>query len=109
MVEAVMERRGRVRSVEVILLVLIVLVAGLVAGNAFHPVDKVEDSIRSSSTFYSCKEGWTETAGWEPDTQSNFVTCLSPDKRYIITAKEGKPVLGFDNVLGQFVEPESIK
>ena len=75
----------------------------------FNPVREAHDGIAGlvrSPDAVRCLDGWTETAGLEPDGQHRFKSCT--DGRIIITVRENQRPVGFDQVTGTFLKPEEV-
>lgn len=96
------------------LLALVVAVfAFVLAWQGINPVNEAEDhvaapvarslGIAASPATVRCLAGWTETTGTDPDGQINLKVCTSPDKRYVITVREGQKPVGFDGGTGNFL------
>lgn len=65
--------------------------------------------IARSPTGYDCLRDWTVTGGRDPATSQVIHVCTSPDKRYVITSREGGSPVAFDTVAGQFLDVEAVE
>ena len=91
-------------------LILAWAVANPVQETADHIVAPVARSVGvlASPADVQCLEGWTGTAGKDPDGKIKLKVCTSPDKRFIITVRENQAPAGYDGVEKRFLEPEEI-
>lgn len=91
------------------LAILVLIVALLLVVSYTRPakvvVDQAGDVFRSPDGVH-CLEGWTETAGVDPDTRVKFKSCTSPDKRYLVTVRENQKPVGFDGESGRFLSDD---
>lgn len=94
--------------------VLLLLLAAYVVNPLEEAVDHVaapvarELGVASSPASVKCLEGWTETAGRDPDGNIKMKVCTSPDKATIITVRENQAPVGFDGHNGRFLTPEEV-
>lgn len=56
---------------------------------------------------YQCPDGWVETAGVDPQSNQQILSCTNG--RYIITAREDAAPTAFDTLSGTFVDASQFK
>lgn len=80
------------------------------AAYAPNPVEEAEQAVGgvfASPASLRCP-GWTVTEGRDPDGNLRTRTCTSPDKRYIITARDDDPPTGYDATKKRFMTQAEI-
>lgn len=95
------------------LVALVVLVGALVFATYARPaapvIDPIIDAVRSPESF-NCPPNWTKTDDRAPDAEAKVKTrtCTSPDRRYVITARENQAPVGLDTLTKLFMSPEEL-
>ena len=77
-----------------------------ILGSVTDPVDVVSDAVRSVDDVTCVATLPTVTRGIDPHTQEDTKTCT--DGKIIITIRDGKVPVGFDNSKGDFLTPAEV-
>ena len=70
-----------------------------------NQADVVDEIIASSPLGFQCYDGWTTQKGFDRDSGEDFITCTSPEGRYVVRSTGGaEPTQAFDTETGEYVD-----
>ena len=89
------------------LLAIVVGVLSFVGGDTVNPdiVEEVREEVTRSPLAFECYDGWTSQKGFDRDSGEDFITCTSPEGRYVVRSTGGaEPTQAFDTETGEYVD-----